>query len=125
LPFSALHHIGVLVWSPLASGFLTDDFTLENLDPQDFRRRHPYAQEEAWSKLRAIRQKLQALACDHQQTLVNLALAWVLRNPAVTGAIVGIRNEQEARSMLEGALWKFPAQKIQVIERILADWPLL
>ena len=123
LPFSKLHHIGVLAWSPLASGFLTDDFRLENLDQEDFRRRHPYAQEPAWSKLRNIRQKLQAIAQDHQQTLVNLAVAWVLNNPSITGAIMGIRNEQEARSMVGGAHWKLTAQEVQVIEHLVADWP--
>ncbi len=123
LPFSKLHHIGVLAWSPLASGFLTDDFTLEKLDPQDFRQRHPYAQEPAWSRLRAIRTSLQAFAQDHHQTLVNLAIAWVLTNPSITGAIIGIRNEQEARTMMSGADWKLTAQEVQTIEHLVADWP--
>jgi len=96
---------------------------MEKLDPQDFRRRHPYAQESAWSKLKAIRKSLQALAQDHHQTLVNLAIAWVLNNPGITGAILGIRNEQEAQTMVGGADWKLTAREVQTIERLVADWP--
>lgn len=123
LPFSQRHHIGVLAWSPLASGFLTDGFALEKLDPEDFRRQHPYAQEPAWSKLKTIRRHLQTMAHDHHQSLVNLALAWVLNHPGITGAIMGIRNEQEARSMVGGAHWKLTDQEVQAIEQLIADWP--
>src|SRR5205085_10954725 len=55
LPFSQQHGIGVLAWSPLASGFLTDSFNLESLDSQDFRRQHPYAQEPTYAKLTQVR----------------------------------------------------------------------
>src|SRR5713101_4840331 len=60
LPFSQQHGIGVLAWSPRASGFLVDSFDLQSLDPQDFRRRHPYAQEPAYTKLTRVRSMLQA-----------------------------------------------------------------
>ncbi len=44
LPLAERHDIGVLAWSPLASGFLADDFDLDALEPDDFRHRHPFAQ---------------------------------------------------------------------------------
>ena len=43
LPFSRARGIGVLTWAPLATGFLTDTFEIEGLQPDDFRRRHPFA----------------------------------------------------------------------------------
>ena len=119
LPFSQQYHIGVLAWSPLASGFLTDDFSLENLDPQDFRKRHPYAQEPASSKLKQIRQRLQTFAQDHHRTLVDLAIAWILSHPGMTGAIMGIRNEQDAITMAGGIDWKLTDQEMQAIEQSL------
>jgi aryl-alcohol dehydrogenase-like predicted oxidoreductase len=122
LPFSKQHQIGMLAWSPLASGFLTDHLTLENLDPQDFRRRHPFAQEPAFSTLKEIRQKLQTIAQDHQKTLVDLAIAWVLNHSGITGAIMGIRNEQEAMTMANGANWQLTDQEFQAIEQTLALW---
>jgi len=122
LPFSQQHGIGFLAWSPRASGFLIDGFDLERLDPQDFRRRHPYAQEPAWTKLQQVREKLQVIARDHHRQLIELALAWVLRLPAVTGAIIGIRNEQEARAIGAGMDWKLTAQENEAIEQALAGW---
>src|SRR2546421_7497004 len=86
LPFSQQHGIGVLAWSPLASGFLTDSFDLESLDSQDFRRRHPYAQEPTYARLTQVRMRLHAIALEHRKTLTNLAIAWVLRQPVLTGA---------------------------------------
>jgi aryl-alcohol dehydrogenase-like predicted oxidoreductase len=53
----------------------------------------------------------------------NQAIAWVLNNPGITGAIMGIRNEQEARSMVGGAHWKLTAQEVRTIEHLVADWP--
>jgi aryl-alcohol dehydrogenase-like predicted oxidoreductase len=122
LPFSEQHQIGMLAWSPLASGFLTDNFALENLDPQDFRRRHPFAQEPALSTLKGIRRQLQTIAQDHQRTLVDLAIAWVLSHPGITGAIMGIRSEQEAMTMADGANWQLTDQEIQAIEQTLELW---
>jgi len=122
LPFSQQHGIGFLAWSPRASGFLIDGFDLEHLDPQDFRRRHPYAQEPAWTKLQQVREELQVIARDHHKQLIELALAWVLRLPAVTGAIIGIRNEQEARAIGAGMDWKLTAQENEAIEQALAGW---
>jgi aryl-alcohol dehydrogenase-like predicted oxidoreductase len=122
LPFSQQHNIGVLCWSPLASGFLTDGFDLESLDPGDFRRRRPYAQEPAYSRLKQLRATLQSIAQDHHKKMVDLAIAWVLRHPAVTGAIIGIRNPKEALEMSGGLNWKLTDQELQAIEQALALW---
>ncbi len=115
LPFSLQHDIGVLCWSPLASGFLVDTFDLDTLDPQDFRRRHPYAQEPAYTRLKRVRSALQAIAQGHNRPVRELAIAWVLMHPAVTGAIIGIRNEKEARQMLSAVNWKLNGEEMDAI----------
>ena len=122
LPFSQTYGIGVLCWSPLASGFLTDEFDLDRLDPDDFRRRHRYAQEPAASKLREVRAALQSIAQDAGRTLTALAIAWILRQPAVTGAIIGIRNEREAREMVQFPDWQLTEQEIAAVEQALGVW---
>ncbi|HYK85646.1 MAG TPA: aldo/keto reductase [Ktedonobacteraceae bacterium] len=114
LPFSQQHGIGVLAWSPLASGFLTDNFDLDSLDPRDFRRRHPFAQEPAYSKLNQMRELLQTIAQAHHKTMVDLAIAWLLRQPALTGAIMGIRSEQDALTMMGGLNWVLADEEIEV-----------
>jgi aryl-alcohol dehydrogenase-like predicted oxidoreductase len=122
LPFSQQHTIGVLCWSPLASGFLADGFDLDSLDPNDFRRRRPYAQEPIYSRLKELRRVLQTIAQDHYKTMAELVIAWVLRQPAVTGAINGIRSPQEALAMPGGLNWKLTDQELQTIEEALTFW---
>ncbi len=122
LPFSQQHTIGVLCWSPLASGFLADGFDLDNLDPGDFRRGRPYAQEPVYSRLKELRSVLQTIAQDHHKTMAELAIAWVLRQSAVTGAINGIRSPQEALAMPGGLNWNLTEQELQAIEEALTFW---
>jgi aryl-alcohol dehydrogenase-like predicted oxidoreductase len=122
LPFSQQHSIGVLCWSPLASGFLADGFDLNELDTDDFRRARPYAQEPTFSRLKELREVLQKIARDHNKTMAQLAIAWVLRQSAVTGAINGIRSPQEAMAMPGCLDWKLTDQELQIIEEALAFW---
>jgi aryl-alcohol dehydrogenase-like predicted oxidoreductase len=121
LPFSERKNIGLLAWSPLASGFLVDEFDPAGLDPDDFRRQHPYAQEPGLSKLKELRAELKVIAVSHGKRLMDLAVAWTLRHPAVTGAIMGIRSEKEAREMLGGIGWKLTGTELSAIGRQLAS----
>ena len=91
LPLALARGLGVIVWAPLASGFLTDGFDVETLEPGDFRRTHPFAEFD----LDAARRELRELG----GSAAHGALRWVLSNPAVTGAIVGVRNEREAAEL--------------------------
>jgi aryl-alcohol dehydrogenase-like predicted oxidoreductase len=122
LPFSLQHAIGVLCWSPLASGFLADDFDLDHLDPKDFRRARPYAQEPTYSRLKEFRRVLQTIAQDHNKTMAELAIAWVLRQPAVTGAINGIRSPQEGLAMPGSMNWTLADQELRIIGESLTAW---
>src|SRR4051812_30539746 len=89
LPFAVEHGLGVIVWAPLASGFLTDGFDVAKLEPDDFRRTHPFGQREDLDQIRA----------QLGPNVTHGALRFVLSHPAVTGAIVGVRNEREARDV--------------------------
>ena len=73
--------------------------------------------------LRSIRQHLQTIAQAHHQTLVSLAMAWVFNTAGITGAMMGICAEQEARSRVDSASWKLTAQEVQAIDHVLANWP--
>ncbi|MGZ3628763.1 MAG: aldo/keto reductase [Ktedonobacteraceae bacterium] len=122
LPFSQQHGIGVLCWSPLASGFLADGFDLDKLDPYDFRRSRPYAHEPTFSRLKELRAVLEQIAQDHSKTMAQLAIAWILRQQSVTGAINGIRSPKEALAMPGCLDWKLTDQELQIIEEALAFW---
>ena len=112
LPFAEKRGLGVLAWSPLGSGFLADAFDPEGLDPDDFRRSHPFAQLE----LAGLRAALQAVGARHGATAAQVALAWVLQRRAVAGAIVGIRNEREAEELPGAAELRLAPDELREIE---------
>jgi aryl-alcohol dehydrogenase-like predicted oxidoreductase len=90
--------------------------------PQDFRRRHRYAQEPAATRLQEARARLQAIAHRRRRPLVDLAIAWVLRRPDVTGAIMGIRDAREAQAMAAGVDWTLTADELDAVEQALQEW---
>jgi aryl-alcohol dehydrogenase-like predicted oxidoreductase len=93
LEFAGAQGIGLLCWAPLASGFLTDDFSVDALDPDDFRRRSRLADRSEEIALH------RAEARAHGRTLRRHAIAWVLEQPAVTAAIVGVRAAREGTEL--------------------------
>jgi aryl-alcohol dehydrogenase-like predicted oxidoreductase len=99
LPFSMLNGIGVLGWGSLAEGFLADNFDLAILDPKDFRRNHWFAQPENQEKVRRVREAFSKIAHTRDKKMVDVVVAWELMNTGLTGAIICIRNEKEAREM--------------------------
>jgi aryl-alcohol dehydrogenase-like predicted oxidoreductase len=87
------HGIGLLCWAPLASGFLVDDFSPAALEPDDFRRSSPLAGR--GDEIDGHRRDAEARG----RTLRRHAVAWVLEQPGVTAAIVGVRNAREGSEL--------------------------
>jgi aryl-alcohol dehydrogenase-like predicted oxidoreductase len=97
LPFCERQNIGVIVYSPMASGLLTGAMTRErisNLPEDDWRKHHPDFNEPNLSANLVLVERLQAVADRHQCSTGAVAVAWTLRHVAVTGAIVGARNQR-------------------------------
>jgi aryl-alcohol dehydrogenase-like predicted oxidoreductase len=117
LPLAERHNIGVLAWSPLASGFLADDFDLDALEPDDFRRRHSFAQLD----LRRLRATLRSIGERRQRSAAQVALAWVLSRRAIAGAIVGIRNAREAEQLVGAANLELDGEELREIESSDSD----
>jgi aryl-alcohol dehydrogenase-like predicted oxidoreductase len=99
LPLARQRGIGLLAWSPLASGFLADTFDLDALDPDDFRRTHPFAALD----LAPLRRSLSRIAARERRTAAQVAVAWVLQQEGVAGAIVGVRRVDEAAELAGAA----------------------
>jgi aryl-alcohol dehydrogenase-like predicted oxidoreductase len=95
LPLAVARQIGVLAWSPLASGFLAEGFDLARLVPDDFRHSHPYAQLD----LSGLRTALAETARRHGRSAAQVAIAWTLAHEGVAGAIVGVRTPDEAAEL--------------------------
>jgi aryl-alcohol dehydrogenase-like predicted oxidoreductase len=98
LPFALVNHIGVIVYSPMASGMLTGAMTREriaSLPADDWRKNSPNLQEPLLSRNLRLVDRLRAVGDRHNASPGEVALAWTLRNPAVTGAIGGVRTAQQ------------------------------
>ena len=103
LPFCQQHNIGVLVYSPMQSGLLTGAMTKErvrNLPDGDWRRDNPNFQEPHLSHNLALADLLSSIGAPHGRTAAEVAIAWTLRVPAVTAAIVGARHPHQINGII-------------------------
>jgi aryl-alcohol dehydrogenase-like predicted oxidoreductase len=119
LPFCERENIGVIVYSPMASGLLTGAMTREriaNFASDDWRRQNPEFQEPKLSKNIALVERLRAIGARHCKSPGEVAIAWTLRNPAVTGAIVGARNAKQVDGIVGAATFRLTADEIKEIE---------
>jgi aryl-alcohol dehydrogenase-like predicted oxidoreductase len=95
LPFCKENNIGVIVYSPMGSGLLTGTMTRERIaamPSDDWRKKSPYFNEPDLTKHLALAEKLKATGKKYGRSAGEVAIAWTLKNPAVTGAIVGGRS---------------------------------
>ncbi len=122
MPFCKANNIGILGWGSLAEGFLADNFNLDALDEKDFRRRHRYGQADHYERIVEIKKMLRPIAEKHRKRLVDLVIAWELMHPALTGAIIGVRSEKEAREMVGGLGWRLTDREMKSVEEALALW---
>jgi aryl-alcohol dehydrogenase-like predicted oxidoreductase len=119
LPFCREAEMGVIVYSPMASGLLTGKMTAERiaaLPKDDWRKKNPEFQEPKLAKNLALVERLKQVGEKHQCSAGEVALAWTLLNEAVTGAIVGGRNSTQVTETIGAAELKLTAEDVAVIE---------
>lgn len=113
------HETGVLAYSPMASGLLTGTFDQERvraLAEDDWRRRSPRFAEPALSRKLAVVERLRPIAEAAGCSLAELAIAWVLLQPAVTGAIVGARSAEQVDSWIGAVKVSLPDKALDEID---------
>ncbi len=124
LPFCAANNIGVIVYSPMASGVLTERFSRERaaaLPEDDWRRRfNDNFREPLLSANLALVDGLRAIAARYGRTVSQLAIAWTLRRPEVTSAIVGARRPEQIEETAPAADWTLPPEAVAEIDELLA-----
>jgi aryl-alcohol dehydrogenase-like predicted oxidoreductase len=123
LPFAARQNIGVIAYSPMASGLLTGAMTPEriaNLPADDWRKHHPDFQEPALHRNLMLVPLLGAIGRPHGRTPAEVAVAWVLDNPAVTGAIVGARRPGQLRGVAGAAEFRLSPREVAEVEAFFA-----
>jgi aryl-alcohol dehydrogenase-like predicted oxidoreductase len=124
LPYCLQQNIGVIVYSPMASGLLTGAMSRERagrLPQDDWRRGHPDFTEPNLSRNLELVQCLREIAKRHNRSVGEVAIAWTLHHPAVTGAIVGARNARQAEGVMRAGDLRLTEGEIKEIEEFFTE----
>ena len=119
LPYALSQQIGVIVYSPMGSGLLSGAMTRERIaamPDDDWRRSNPNFQEPLLSRNLQLVELMRQVGKRHEVSPGEVAIAWTLKNPAVTAAIVGIRNAEQAKGNIGAADLDLTQTEIAEIE---------
>jgi aryl-alcohol dehydrogenase-like predicted oxidoreductase len=122
LAFCKDHNIGVIVYSPMASGLLTNKWSKERvqqLPETDWRRRSELFQEPQLSRNLELAKLLDEIGARHGHSAGEVAIAWTLRHPAVTAAIVGGRHPAQVEEIVGASDLLLSAQDVATIEEFI------
>ena len=122
LPYCGENDIGVIVYSPMRSGLLTGKMTPErvaNLPSDDWRRNAQDFQEPRLSRNLELVELLEEIGADHGLSPGEVAIAWTLRQPAVTAAIVGGRRPDQVDGIIGAAEFRLSEDELDRIESFL------
>jgi aryl-alcohol dehydrogenase-like predicted oxidoreductase len=126
LPFCQANHIGVINYSPMVSGLLTGKMTadrIRNLPEDDWRKRSANFQSPKLERNLALVELLRQIGQQHGVEPGVVAIAWTLRQPAITAAIVGARRPDQVDGVLPAATFRLSESEILRIESWLAEHP--
>lgn len=106
IPWCRAHEAGVICYSPMQTGILTDTFSgdrVARMAPDDWRRNSPEFKEPKLSANILLRDALRPIARRHGTTVSAIAVAWTIATPDVTGAIVGARSAEQVDGWIDAA----------------------
>jgi aryl-alcohol dehydrogenase-like predicted oxidoreductase len=109
--------LGLLVWSPLAGGFLSGKFTRDTGDDAARRAKFdfpPVDKEKAFDVLDVAK----AIADRHGVSVAQVAIAWILANPAVTSVIIGARKPAQLDDNLKAIDVRLSAEDMKVLDEV-------
>jgi aryl-alcohol dehydrogenase-like predicted oxidoreductase len=123
LAYCAEHDIGVVAYSPMQAGLLTGKYTRERialLAEGDWRRRDHHFREPELSANLDLVEALRPIAARNGRSLAQLSVAWVLRRPELTAAIVGARRPSQIDETAQAGDWDISAEDLAEIDTLLA-----
>jgi aryl-alcohol dehydrogenase-like predicted oxidoreductase len=124
VPWCQAHGTGVIAYSPLQSGLLSGTFDAKRaarLAEDDWRRRSPEFREPRFSANLALADRLRPIAERHGVEVAAVAVGWVLEQPGVTGAIVGVRRPSQLDSWLSAGTLRLDADDLQEIAAAIKE----
>jgi len=122
IPWCAAHGTGVIVYSPMQSGLLTDAFSEERMQAlaaDDWRRRAPECQPPKLQRNLALRDALRPIAQARGVAVGAVAVAWTLAWPGVSGAIVGARSPEQVDGWIAAADLRLEPAELDAIAAAL------
>ncbi len=127
LPHCLANSIGVIAYSPMASGLLTGAMTrarIAAMRDDDWRKeKNRHYQEPLLTRNLHLVELLRSIGTRHGRTPGETAIAWVLRHPAVTGAIVGARKPGQLKELVGAADWRLTPAEADAIDTFLTANP--
>jgi aryl-alcohol dehydrogenase-like predicted oxidoreductase len=124
LPYCRERDIGVIVYSPMRSGLLTGKMTperVQNLPSDDWRRNADDFEEPRLSRNLELVSLLEEIGREHGSSPGEVAIAWTLRHPAVTAAIVGGRRPDQVDGTVGAAELRLSEDDLDRIETFLIE----
>jgi aryl-alcohol dehydrogenase-like predicted oxidoreductase len=124
LPYCGAHNIGLIVYSPMKSGLLTGAMTRERIakmPEDDFRQRTISFKEPLLTRNLNLVELLREIGKRHGRTPGEVALAWTLRRPEVTGAIVGMRSSKQVEGVVGAAALRLSTGEVEEIANFLRE----
>ena len=124
LPYCGQNNIGVIVYSPMKSGLLSGRMTKERVaafPEDDFRKRAPAFQEPQLSRNLALAERLRAIGQRHGRSPGEVAIAWTLRRPEVTAAIVGMRSAEQVDGVIGATEFRLSEKELAEIKSLMTD----
>src|SRR6266852_480370 len=117
--FAEYHNIGILVWSPLAGGFLTGKYSRDNPAPTGSRFADagqfvPFDQEMGYRVVEALKE----VAARHSASPARVAIAWVLRRPAVSSVIVAARKPEQLEDNIRAVDLRLSAEDVRMLDEV-------
>lgn len=124
VPFVEDQGLGILVWSPLASGFLTGKYTRENPTPEDARRNNFQFPPIDLGKGYSVVEKLKSIAENHQVSIARVALAWILHQPFISSIIIGASKMSQLEDSLKAIEVNLSSEEIIALDEITKPTPI-
>ncbi|HEV2132613.1 MAG TPA: aldo/keto reductase, partial [Longimicrobiaceae bacterium] len=122
IPWCAEHGTGVIVYSPMQSGLLTEKWTMNRVNalaPDDWRRGSSHFQSPNVERNLALRDALGPIAERHGASIATVAVAWTLAWPGVTGAIVGARTPEQVDGWIDAASLELTEEDLDEVARAI------
>jgi aryl-alcohol dehydrogenase-like predicted oxidoreductase len=120
VPLALDQKLGILPWSPLGAGFLTGKYRRGKPRPQGARRTDPDNQFLLFDEEKGfdIVDELEKIANNHNATITQAALNYLLRKPGVTSVIIGARNKEQLQDNLKTPDWEMTPEEVARMDKL-------